>query len=831
MLQRKTVLLLVFALLIGGIPSLGDQPPEAENFVVPGLTADDLPLFIDLLSVASDVDGDPLGCRFTSPPSPALGTLVPGPSPCTWVYDLDLTEVQPSVELEFEIFQLADPSRAVTASLELTFTKSAPGNPTATALGPTAIRLLWFDVQDELRYEIYGGMDSGGLGPLVTLDPVVGGNVLYWDHTDLEAGEEYFYRIDVCYADGCVSSPILSAMTPALPVGQAPIAVDDEFSVAQGQRLFIPYEQLLDNDVDPQGDRITFHDWELVSLQGSNELDQVEDGFVFRSHPSTVLTGSPDVFRYRITDGQHYSDWATVELFIVPRLPAQAEPDFLQAEFGQVLEISYQDDLFANDLGVLEAVTLHFRQPQHGRLDFCCAPDRLRYVPDPGYSGPDSFWYSIRGGGESFASAEVVVDVVASSVVPATASRPDEFSLPLKPDAAGVTRAPLLFSDLLLNDQGRDLVFGFPITPGAQQAGGEITLLTPGHDPASGPAPPGYEGVVIYETDLAAIPPWASGGVVRDNFTYQVHGAGSVASTHQPELALRVVEPVLMASDPVVVHDLFAVHEGERLALGWGDLLDNDLVDRSGSSPVYSLRFGPPVHGEIAKVTSQGGMVYQAPLGFVGIDHFTYAIQNGADASSLRLGRVIVEVQDGRPIARDDAAATPQDFPVTVPVLANDEDVPTGGALTIVGVGDPVLGYTVVTANGEITYVPPPGVSGQDTFAYTVRDAVGNQASAIVTIDITGPNQPPIARDDRGVYVPGAENTYRPLANDLDPDGHPISIESFTQPEQGSLVVEGDRFFYQGPAGGLIGGRDQFTYTISDPFGGSASAIYYILQN
>ena len=105
-----------------------------------------------------------------------------------------------------------------------------------------------------------------------------------------------------------------------------------------------------------------------------------------------------------------------------------------------------------------------------------------------------------RGGGGTFSSAEVSVDVYDSGVVIATAGVPEMVLLPTKPGADGKTRLPIVFSDLLQNDHGRGLTLDLPLSVVSTPGGGQFISVTPGYAPPSGAAPVGYEGLLNYET-------------------------------------------------------------------------------------------------------------------------------------------------------------------------------------------------------------------------------------------------------------------------------------------------------------------------------------------
>jgi hypothetical protein len=87
------------------------------------------------------------------------------------------------------------------------------------------------------------------------------------------------------------------------------------------------------------------------------------------------------------------------------------------------------------------------------------------------------------------------------------------------------------------------------------------------------------------------------------------------------------------------------------------------------------------------------------------------------------------------PVAGDDTAATEEETPVTIAVLANDSD-PSGDPLTVAAVADPARGTAVANADGTITYTPDAGFAGTETFEYTVSDDKGNTDTGAVTVTV-----------------------------------------------------------------------------------------------
>ncbi len=154
--------------------------------------------------------------------------------------------------------------------------------------------------------------------------------------------------------------------------------------------------------------------------------------------------------------------------------------------------------------------------------------------------------------------------------------------------------------------------------------------------------------------------------------------------------------------------------------------------------------------------------------------------------------------------------------PGTLNVRTNDTD-PNNDAMFVAGNASAAHGTASCQFTGECLYTPTPGYIGPDSFTYTLSDG---QATATGTVTIMVLNLTPVANADTlvtGQGVPGAVNV---LANDTDADGGPLSITSSTSGARGTVACGSGVCNYT-PAAGFIG-ADQFTYTASDPDGGTA---------
>jgi hypothetical protein len=94
----------------------------------------------------------------------------------------------------------------------------------------------------------------------------------------------------------------------------------------------------------------------------------------------------------------------------------------------------------------------------------------------------------------------------------------------------------------------------------------------------------------------------------------------------------------------------------------------------------------------------------------------------GAKGSSLRIDNVeLLTNFNTEPTAADDAATTAEDTPVTIPVLANDQD-PESDPLTVALIAGPQHGVLSKNADGTFSYTPDANFNGSDSFTYKVND-------------------------------------------------------------------------------------------------------------
>ena len=275
---------------------------------------------------------------------------------------------------------------------------------------------------------------------------------------------------------------------------------------------------------------------------------------------------------------------------------------------------------------------------------------------------------------------------------------------------------------------------------------------------------------------------------------------------------------------PIAVDDVVATPE-DRLVYIY--VVHNDRVG-SGGALTFEAFESQPDHGTVA-VDANGVVAYTPAADWTGVDVFSYAACDDSGLCSSASVVVTVTPVNDAPVAADDAAPTPKGVGVSIPVLANDTDVDGDSDSLTVGaiVTAPTSGTATVDANGTITYTPTADFEGDVTFVYSACDASGACDEATVTIHVGDANGVPVALPDSAEAVPEVPTTIDVLANDVDPDGDPLTITATSTPAHGTVaIVAGEIVYTPAPD---FGGTDTFTYTVCDDAGACATAVVTVV--
>ena len=255
---------------------------------------------------------------------------------------------------------------------------------------------------------------------------------------------------------------------------------------------------------------------------------------------------------------------------------------------------------------------------------------------------------------------------------------------------------------------------------------------------------------------------------------------------------------------------------------------ERDAIRLGGFSPPAGV--GAAALGEVTETVGPSGLpaLRFAPAeGFEGTAIFTY---RPVDALEAVGNDVEVRVEVARagdpnraPSVRPDAVRLRRNVETPLPVLVNDSD-PDGDPMVLTVVEPLPPGLEVSVEGEQLTVVARAGAAPLAPFEYDVDDGHGHVVRGSVLVEIIDdvePNRPPVVTADTDKVVVGQSAIIEVTANDVDPDGDPLTVVSVTQPENNSgqaVVFSRDQIqFSPSPlADDGAQANARFTYTVSD---------------
>ncbi|TLH58754.1 hypothetical protein C1S81_11560 [Mycolicibacterium neoaurum] len=271
-------------------------------------------------------------------------------------------------------------------------------------------------------------------------------------------------------------------VTPVIVVNTPPTAVDDHVSTAEDTAVAI---DVIANDSDPEGDSL-----HLTAISSAGHGIVVINGNTVTYTPSPDWNGT-DTFTYTITDGEHEAT-ATVSVVVTPVNESPvANDDSVTLPQGSG---STFINVLANDTDADNAPTplqvTGVTQPANGTV--VPSSTGLSYTPNTGFSGTDTFTYTITDG-TSFDSATVTVTVTPVNQPPQLVIGDVEVDddgvvtgliTVTDPDGPTLTVTPPVIDegDVTVTNLGGG-VFGFTFTP--TQEAHETAWATIGDDAVS----------------------------------------------------------------------------------------------------------------------------------------------------------------------------------------------------------------------------------------------------------------------------------------------------------------------------------------------------------
>ncbi|MEI6234248.1 MAG: Ig-like domain-containing protein [Planctomycetota bacterium] len=501
----------------------------------------------------------------------------------------------------------------------------------------------------------------------------------------------------------------------------------------------------------------------VSTTDGKHGVVGIVEDYAVSYTPKSGYIGK-DSFTYTVTDQAGHTATATVLVFVQPIPDVGVNVDF-EIVFANSKDNEFE--VLGNDVGPLLTIT-QVNAPAHGTATL--TPDQtILYTPTADFTGNDTFTYTVTGSNNQTATGTIQVLVIDAP-----------------PLIANADFAELSYNDtdteiyVLDNDYGSNII----VTAVSAAAHGTATL--------SG------EGTVIYSPNTNF-----SGS---DTFTYTVADDKGHSAT---ATVFIIVDPLI----PLILSDDYTEVPANS-ADNYIGVLDNDLGDNLVIDSITSAQHGT------ATLDENGEIYYTPDNGYVGLDTFDYTVLD-ADNNPVT-ATVTISVLPNSPLTLndDEVDVAIGSGSTLIDVLSNDY---SDFELSVTSVTQPSHGIAALDAEGNVTYAPADGYSGDDSFTYTVADSSGATGTAIVYVFVHEP-LPLIVNDDT---VWTKRNSLDVEVNVLENDcGEDLVVTAVGKAANGSATLVDGVVLYT-PNTKFVG-SDSFTYSVTDALGRTGTATVYV---
>ena len=549
---------------------------------------------------------------------------------------------------------------------------------------------------------------------------------------------------------------------------------------------------LLDTSSDADGDTLTVTDFtvngttwqsgETANLAGYGSLTITSDGGV-TFIPVADWNGNVPVVTYTATDGRDNGSVTSTLTIQYDAIPDAVDDNATtHAGVAKVIDV-LANDRFSNSDKAVTAVT----QGNNGSV--AIENGKVRYTPNAGFNGTDSFTYTVTSGG---VTETATVNVTIANIAPVAH---DDFTW----TAEDTTLTRSAATGLLANDSDddNDALAITQFSTGTQiYAAGQTATLA------------GMGDLTINADGSYTFVPVADWNGAVQPILYQVsdgNGGFSVATL------LLTVNPIADA-----VNDSVSTHADVPVVI---DALDNDSFSNSDQTITGVTA---AAHGTVT--IENNTLVYRPNAGYVGSDTFDYTVISGGKTETAT---VTVDVTNVAPrLTSVPTISTPEDTTLNSTAAQNlltnahDDDgdalavteFTVGGTRYLAGDTATLAGYGDLTirADGSFTFVPVADWNGVPPAAtYTISDGKdGGVSTATLAFSVT-----PVAdaKDDTASTHAGIAVTIDALHNDSFSNADKAIID-VDQGQHGSVTIENGQLVYR-PVAGYVG-QDTFTYTV-----------------
>ncbi len=752
-----------------GVTPVNDAPTSGNvNLTTPEDTPINGQIFV------SDVDGDTLSYGISG--SPANGSVTLNPATGSFTY----TPNASYNGSDSFVVTVSDGNGGTTTSLvsigvtpvndvpiagnlNLTTDEDVPVNGAISASDPDG---------DTLSYTVTGSPANG----TVVLNPATG-TFTYTPNAGYGGSDSFV--VSVSDGNGGVATSTVTIGVNTL--NDAPVVGNQNLTT--DENVAIPGTV---GGSDPDGDTISYS---LLSApnNGVLTLNIVTGNFTYT--PNSGYVGS-DSFSVTLSDGKGGTTDSVITIVVkdVNAAPVANDDTATVIEGNSVaIAVRGNDTDPESDSLVVSGIT----QGANGSVVIDAVTGNPIYTPNSGFTGTDSFTYTVNDGHGNSDTATVTVTV-----------NPANQPSVMNPESVTVDEDFFILSNVLSNDSDTDDVLrvaSYEVNGNTYLAGTNAIIA-------------GVGDITIFSTGDYRFTP-------EPNYHGPVPVITYTTNTGSSSTLTITVRPVNDA--PTAVDDGFTTDEDTAVSIPIASLLGNDS-DIDGDTVQFDSP-GSAVGGTVALVGSN--VVFTPNLNFNGAASFTYTISDGNGKFDTATVTVTVNPVNDPSVMAPEVINVPEDNFALSNVLSNDSDVDdtlriasyevngntylAGTNAIIAGVGD-----ITIFSTGDYRFTPEPNYNGP---VPVITYITNTGSSSTLTITVDPVNDRPNAVDDsftttRGtaIDIPVADL----LLNDTDIDLDSLSVDLVSGAANGSVSISGGLVTFT-PNPGFTG-TASFTYRVTD---------------
>ena len=307
------------------------------------------------------------------------------------------------------------------------------------------------------------------------------------------------------------------------------------------------------------------------------------------------------------------------------------------------------------------------------------------------------------------------------------------------------------------------------------------------------------------------------------SFTYTVSNGVATASA---TVTILPAPANTESAPPELNDDSLVVRVGDVASVS---VLDNDRSP-AGLKLTVSSELQHEIPTDLGSVFVSNNVVRVRGGSRPGSGRIVYTVSDTAgNVASAVVNLTVVAMDEDTntaPRPKDVVARTVAGHKVTIPIPLEGIDA-EGDSVTLVGMASSARLGTVTQVGSNFEYTPGNDVQGTDSFTYVVEDALGKQAIGGIRVGVAprpSLNQAPVAMPDSVRVRPGTKVSVAVLANDIDPDGDPLTLAqgSVSVPSGIDVTERSGRIVFTAPQ---QEGTHVISYAIEDGAGGRAEGV------